>query len=78
MLRSWPLISSTMTGLWHRMTLVLVLLCVCLWGTTDGGVAVESVRPKRKPKKPAPTPIAIELNPDVPPVDMTKVRTLST
>ena len=68
--------ASTMTGLWHRMIVALVLLCVCLWGTTDAGVAKERDRLVRRQRKPAPTPIVIEQDAGAMPVDMSKVGTM--
>ncbi|CAL8400646.1 unnamed protein product [Gadus morhua 'NCC'] len=62
-----------MTGVRHRVTLAVVLLCVCLWGTTDAGVAKERERVVRKPRKPAPTPSAVERSPGAPPIDMSKM-----
>ncbi|CAL8292933.1 unnamed protein product [Lota lota] len=62
-----------MTGLWHRMTLVVVLMCVCLWGTADAvGAAKSRERIVRKPK-PDPTPSVAERIPDARPLDLSKL-----
>ncbi|KAF1372914.1 hypothetical protein PFLUV_G00254850 [Perca fluviatilis] len=48
-----------MAGVWHCMLAVAVLMCVCLWGSTEAvGGAKSRPRPqKRPPKKPKVDPI---------------------
>ncbi|KAK0135059.1 Complement component C8 gamma chain [Merluccius polli] len=66
-----------MTGLWHCVTLAVVLMCVCLWGSaTADPVGAAKVRERivRKQKPPNPTANPVDRIPVGRPIDMSMLR----
>lgn len=66
--------SGRMAGVWRCMLAVVVLMCVCLWGSTEAvGGAKSRPRPqKRPPKKPKVDPI--DLTPAAQNIDIQQVK----